>query len=378
MKLTEGYYKTTIAGVPYLLSYGQESAQSGLSLRLNRTASLLWDGLCEDAGEPQLLHILAREFEADEEDFPLLQRDIQQFLQQLCALGILSMTSCEPAVNTPTQYFRIGPITIAYTGAPFIYDTYFSAFSCSKAPVDLSISIVSHIPFHKTNGTILVRTQELTICDAKDRYLFLFPEKWGISEMHIAKNGSWATLFCYPDTDAHAEEIFHALRFAFLVAAQNHDLLVIHSASLLYQNQAWLFSGCSGTGKSTHTNLWHSEFGSQLLNGDLNMIGMHNGIPIVYGLPWCGTSEIFTVKDYPLGGIVFLKQSTQNHVAIPSSDQKALLLLQRLISPSWTRELNEKNLRLAEQISGKTKIFTLACTKEPQAAHIMRKAIDSL
>ena len=34
-----------------------------------------------------------------------------------------------------------------------------------------------------------------------------------------------------------------------------------------------IFSGHSGMGKSTHTNLWKEQFGTEIINGDLNLIG---------------------------------------------------------------------------------------------------------
>lgn len=59
-------------------------------------------------------------------------------------------------------------------------------------------------------------------------------------------------------------------------------------------------------GKSTHTALWHELFGTPYLNGDLNLLGFEDGHITVYGIPWCGTSEIFTTEQYELGGIVLL------------------------------------------------------------------------
>lgn len=379
MKLLKGYYKTTIAGVPYLLSYGQACAERGISLRLNTSGSLLWDALSNGASKDELLALLAEQFDAQEDDLPLLEQDLSNYLETLRTLGILVDAPLPVQKQTTPLYFRIGPLTISYEGCPSFYETYFSAFQCdAAAPVDLSITIVPHAPRHKQNGTILIRTPELTICDCKEQYLFFFEQHWGISEMYVQKDGSAAFLYTtLDDTTDHAEDIFHALRFAFLVCAQNHDLIVLHSASLLYNEHAWLFSGCSGTGKSTHTNLWHDLFGTPRLNGDLNLLGIENGIPMVYGLPWCGTSEIFTSKNYPLGGIVFLKQAPENEVGNPSLDQCILRLLQRLISPSWTKQLCEKNLHLSSEIAEHTQIFTLACTKEPQAAYVMRAAIDA-
>lgn len=381
MKPIPGYYKTTIANVPYLLSYGQESAKRGISLRLNESGSLLWDALKKGADEEELLALLAGTFDASETDLPLLRQDVSNYVQTLQSLGILEEKSVDTRSTSsqPALYFRTGPLTVSYYGAASLFETYFSDFACDAAD-DVSLTVTVHCgPFqHTTAQTVLIHTQELTICDSDDHYVFFFDSRWGIYEMHIKKDGSAAHLYCVPDYAAtHAEDVFHALRFAFLVCAQNHNLVVLHSASLLYKEKAWLFSGCSGTGKSTHTNLWHECFDTPLLNGDLNLLGQSEGIPMVYGLPWCGTSEICTPKTYPLGGIVFLKQAQQNKVAKPPLDQRILLLLQRLISLSWTQELCEKNLQLSTEIATHTQIFTLACTKDPEAAYVMREAIDA-
>ena len=43
MKTSDGFVKTTIAGIPYLLPYGQKIADHARSLRLNDSGALLWD-----------------------------------------------------------------------------------------------------------------------------------------------------------------------------------------------------------------------------------------------------------------------------------------------------------------------------------------------
>ena len=54
--------------------------------------------------------------------------------------------------------------------------------------------------------------------------------------------------------------------------------------------------------------------GADILNGDLNLLGLENGIPILYGIPWCGTSGISSTKRVPLGGIFFLKQAARDKI----------------------------------------------------------------
>ena len=224
-----------------------------------------------------------------------------------------------------------------------------------------------------------MRTSELILCDCGDSYILLFSGDWFIHEMHIRKDGSAADIYCkFSCPEEHADMLFHAIRFAFLLAAQKKELFVMHSASLLYGGKAWLFSGCSGTGKSTHTALWKQEFDTPLLNGDLNLLSISDGIPVVYGLPWCGTSGIYTEKSFPLGGIVFLKQAPHNRASVLSGEASVLAILLRLISPGWTEDLARTNLGFAAQLGGRVPTFSLECTKEPEAAHVMRAAIDNL
>ena len=42
MKTSDGFVKTTIAGIPYLLPYGQKIADHARSSRLNDSGALLW------------------------------------------------------------------------------------------------------------------------------------------------------------------------------------------------------------------------------------------------------------------------------------------------------------------------------------------------
>ncbi len=403
------YYKTEICGTPYLLSYGQSSAEGGFVLRLNESGSLLWDGICRGLDKAELLSLLAESYQAAEEEFPILRQDIGQFLALLNAHGILNppsaiadlpaiprsasgtaglhaasvsasgTTDFHVASDTDTCTFRIGTLNVSCSGAEKLCEQYFKRFYCAPAAPDLHINILRHAPLPKRNGNILLRTRELVLYDCEAFYLFSFSDDWHIHEMRVKKDGSAADIYCSPSCpEEHTDALFHAIRFAFLFIAQKRGLFALHSASLLHHGRAWLFSGCSGTGKSTHTALWQQEFSTLLLNGDLNLLGISDGIPTVYGLPWCGTSEICTPENYPLGGIVFLKQAPYNRATRLSHEDASLALFQRLISPSWTEALTAENLGFSVTLCRQIPCFRLECTKDAEAAEVMRAAIDAL
>ena len=157
--------------------------------------------------------------------------------------------------------------------------------------------------------------------------------------------------------------------------AQKKGMFVLHSASLLYLEKAWLFSGPSGMGKSTHTALWKKLFDTPFLNGDLNLIGKEGDQFVVYGIPWCGTSEIFTVEKKELGGIVLLEKAPEDKIVSLTKEQKTLRVMQRMISPPWTAGLMKKNLAFAEEIANEKPVYFLRCTKNDTAAEVMHHRI---
>ena len=377
IKIKKGYLLHEIAGVPYLLPYGQNIADFQCSIRLNESGLLLYHALLQGAKESSLPDMLKSHYHASDADLPALKEDVAHFLLQLEAANILTRSN----ISTPEYadfFFHIGPAAIAYHGpeellVPSLFD-----FSCEQATPDLSIRILSYLPGIHENGELLVRTDELIVCKNEISYLFLYPADYGIAEMHISLDGRQATLFCpQPYKNDLPEKIFHAFRFAYLIRVQQMGEFALHSASILYQDRAWLFSGSSGSGKSTRTALWMRQYHTPYLNGDLNLLGFVDDMPVVYGIPWCGTSGSYTTQTVPLGGITFLKQASANALMPLTAEEISLRTMQRLISPSWTKDMLLSNLSFTEKIKDAVSFFHLHCTKETSAAALMKQTIDT-
>lgn len=377
MKIRDGYTLQKIADQTYLLPYGQNIAEHRRGIRLNESGILLWNALQQDMEEASLLSALTQHYINEVSELPALREDIHAFFRQLTSAGILYQEI--PAANsTAPFYFQIGTVTLGFDGPKQLIHPSFLDFSCEAQKVDQLIRIIPGTPAAHTIGTILVRTDEITICANENSYFFLYPDSYGISECHLSKDGSRAEFYCrLPLTDDLSEKLFHAIRFTFLVRAQLHGLFALHSASVFYRGKAWLFSASAGTGKSTHAFLWNSLFQTPILNGDLNLIGLKQQEPVIYGIPWCGTSGIYSAECHSLGGITLLKQHMVDEIMDMQEDEKQLSVMQRMISPSWTPDMLRLNLDFAKQLAGRLDIYRLFCTKEDSAAITIKQAIDS-
>lgn len=380
MRRNEEFTLCRIAGIPYLLPFGQGIADRRSGVQINETGAFLWELLKDEFSAEELIAQTAAHYKLPSSESEQLKTDINIFLNMLNGYGMLKPTAALfPEAKKPGSYLGIGGLVIKLCCPEQLFSRELEAFAIPpSAMADQTVTITSCPPLSHPNGKILLRTPDLMVMECENLYVLLFPGTAGIREAHLTKDGSNAVYHCCPPyTETLRQDLFHAVRLSFLYLAQLHHMAVLHSASIHYKGKAWLFSGRSGTGKSTHTNLWHKLFGAPLINGDLNLLALENGKPTVHGLPWCGTSGISDSKSYPLGGIILLKQAPDNRVESLPTHQARLLVAQRLISPAWTEEQLNKNKDLIEEIAPHILICRLHCTKEPAAAELMRQTIDS-
>lgn len=381
MKQTEGFLLQYIEGVPYLLPFGQRIAEHRRTLRLNETSAFIWK-IIPDCNTVELLHKkMIAQWDVDtQEDRNMLWQDLQHILQQFEAFGLLNHAD-KMTMETSSKQYQIANIRIQLQGAPDnLHDLFASYEHTGQEPSDLTFRIHCSSPLSTAplGGEQVLYDPDLHIVRQKEGTLIRFPSLPHIVEVRTNPEETLADIFCLsPWEDKLSTELFPVIRLLFSRYAQTQGMLFLHSASLLYQGKAWLFSGSSGTGKSTHTNLWHKLFGTPVLNGDLNLIAVKNGTPVIYGTPWCGTSGISDSGSYPMGGIVLLQQDTYEHLHVLSPDEQLLGLLRRIISPSETASALCQNMEIIRLICEYIPVWRLHCTKNPDAALYIKEKIDA-
>ena len=378
-----GYTLRKIKGVSHLLPYGQQMADQKKGMILNETGTFLWNVLQHTEGsDPETLaKMLTQQYGLGEDSFSEVLKDVNDFLTQLTVLGMIT-EPLQPISVECTASMKIAGLSINLYGPIQLLGNHFADFytaSPAQKP-EQEIEFITRAPASHSYHQVLLQNSDMTIYENKDRYVVLFPQMSNIHEVHMTLDGSYVRFYCSNAvTDQTTENLFHALRLFFLFLAQQNGLFAIHSASILYREKAWLFSGHSGMGKSTHTGLWHQLLGTPFLNGDLNLLGIHENRIMVYGIPWCGTSGIYTTRNYELGGIVLLgRDPARDYLEELSPSDQILRVMQRMISPAWKESQLTKNLFFAEEIADRVPILHLFCTKNQSAVKVIREEIDRL
>ena len=157
----------------------------------------------------------------------------------------------------------------------------------------------------------------------------------------------------------------------FCVRIMDHDGLYLHSSAIELDGRAYLFSGPSGVGKSTHTRLWQSLYpDARVFNDDKPALRYLDGRWFAYGTPWCGKDGININCKVPVAGICFLKQGQENAIRRLSSVEAVA----RILSQTTRRFRTEARLDLllghVERLIEQIPVYELTNLPEPDAARL--------
>lgn len=399
LRRQEGYALRKIKDKNYLMPYGQKIADQRKGMVLNETGSFLWNFLEQPKEREEILEAVIQYYEIKEKERGEIEKQIGVFIDQLLTLGVLN-DDLKPLQEPFWGAMEIGMLRIGLYGReeffseklkPFLKNNRFEnvvgeSVSIHEQVSEQRVEVLYGIPPFYSNGKILLKNKELEVFDLAGIYELYFPTMKNIQKVYVTKDTGYARIYCNleaeradeTEKEIYRENLFHVIRHIFLLYAQKNGYYALHSASILYRGQAWLFSGHSGMGKSTHTALWHEYADTPYLNGDLNLIGKSEEGEgyCIYGIPWCGTSGLCTTETVELGGIILLGRDAEDYVEELSPFEQVLRVTQRMISPAWTEQMASGNLEFVEQMAEKTWITQLFCTKAPSAVEVMRKWID--
>ena len=148
--------------------------------------------------------------------------------------------------------------------------------------------------------------------------------------------------------------------------------MMLHASAVAVDGKAYLFSGQSGIGKSTHTGLWQQTLGEkvQLFNDDKPALRRLDGEWYAYGTPWSGKHGININMKVPVAGICFLKRGDRNTIRRLSPVEALPQVLAQTMRKFNDAERLSNMLALVDKLVKEVPMYELYNRPEPEAARL--------
>ena len=160
--------------------------------------------------------------------------------------------------------------------------------------------------------------------------------------------------------------------FQFYRKLLHYGGIMVHASAVELDGKAYLFSGPSTVGKSTHTKLWQRIFGNsaQVFNDDKPALRKIEDRWYAYGTPWSGKDGINKNIKVPLAGICFLKQGEENAIRRVSNIEAISMIISQTHRRFKSTDGLDKMLDLVDQLVREIPIYELTNRPEPEAARL--------
>lgn len=155
-----------------------------------------------------------------------------------------------------------------------------------------------------------------------------------------------------------------------------HKQIILHSSYIIYNGMGIVFSAPSQTGKSTQARLWKENIsGVEIINGDRSVIGEVDGKIVVFGIPFCGSSEISHNQSSPLQCIIVLRQGKDNVLKKLSKIDAFKYLYSECSVPVWDKDALTGIMTCLESIVSKVPVYLYSCVADKSAVDTLLKVL---
>lgn len=227
--------------------------------------------------------------------------------------------------------------------------------------------------FDSGNGmTVVDRLEDggyqYIIKDIYDRECCLLQTNKDFSDCRCALNGN---------EDMRSFGITNALMIVYAFAGSFQQTLLIHASTILNNGYGYAFIAKSGTGKSTHTQLWIKHIpGSELMNDDNPIVRVVGDQVFIYGSPWSGKTPCYRQIKAPLGAITRIDRAPKNSIEKLSPIEAFASLLPSCSNMKWDKDIFHGICNTVTRVIELTNCYTLHCLPDQEAAEICHKEIS--
>ena len=169
----------------------------------------------------------------------------------------------------------------------------------------------------------------------------------------------------------------NALMLVFAFAASKLDTLLIHASCVAHGGRAYPFTAKSGTGKSTHSNLWMTHIeGTELVNDDNPIIRLQGDTAVLYGSPWSGKTPCYRNISLPLGALTRIERAPRNSIERLRPVEAFASILPACSSMKWDSAIYNNLLDTITKLVATVPAYTMHCLPDKEAALICHNTIS--
>jgi hypothetical protein len=174
------------------------------------------------------------------------------------------------------------------------------------------------------------------------------------------------------DPDHTLYALNNAAMLMYAMATSRKKTALFHSSVVEHQGRAYMFLGKSGTGKSTHSQLWIKYIPeTQLVNDDNPVVRVFDdGTATVYGSPWSGKTPCYRNVSYPIGGVVKLEQAPLNRIRRLSGVEAYAEVVPSISGKRWDKALADGLHETENALIKNVPMWHLDCLPDEEAARL--------
>ena len=172
--------------------------------------------------------------------------------------------------------------------------------------------------------------------------------------------------------------IDNAAMMLYAFTSVTKKVLEMHASVTVKDERGYLFLGHSGTGKSTHSRLWHEAYPDAWLLNDDNPIlrVLPNGEVQVYGSPWSGKTPCYKPLSVPVQGLVQLHQAPENNMRPLRLSQAYACLLASCSGLKFLAQTMDALHETLTRVLEKVPAYELHCLPNTDAARLCHDTLN--
>lgn len=152
--------------------------------------------------------------------------------------------------------------------------------------------------------------------------------------------------------------------------------LCLHASCVQTHLGGILFSGPSGIGKSTQSELWCQHRGAKLINGDRPILSKTAQGWLAWGSPYAGSSRCHINESCPVSAIVMLRQESGCALRRLSQPEAFRAIWSGLTMNSWNEKLVERAVELTTELIIQIPVYEFACTPDERAVEYLERELE--